>query len=268
MGSRCELLAVGLPERALERAEDWVRAAEARFSRFEAASELSRLNQAGGAWTDVSPQMGRMLRACLDAYRRSNGLVNAAVLPALVAAGYSRRFTEGLTSPLALAPRPVPALPEVFELDLGRRRARLAPGCGLDLGGIAKGVLADELAMRLGENVVCNLGGDLRVRGDGLGDGWRVGLPDGQTVAMRSGALATSGTWKRRWGARLHHLIDPRTGAPAATDVRWVSVAADDGLSGEIHAKSAVLLGFNAGRRFLEARGLFHVMQRESSDEP
>ncbi len=261
MGSRCELLAVGLPVRELRKAEAWVRSAEARFSRFDGNSELSTLNRSGGSWLRVSAPMARMLNACLDAYGRSEGLVNAAVLTALVAAGYSRRFAEGLRAPAVFDPHPVPALPEVLELDARGPRARLALGCALDAGGIAKGVLADELAAHLGENVVCNLGGDLRARGDGLGGGWLVGLPDGRTVAVANAALGTSGTTRRRWGDGFHHLIDPRTGAPTTSDVTLVSVAAEDALSAEIYAKTALLLGSTAGARFLRARGLFHVMQ-------
>ncbi len=258
LGSECELLAFGLSEAALAEGEAWVRRAETRFTRFEAGSELSAFNRSAGAWKPVSPPMARMLRASLDAYVRSGGLVNVAILPALVAAGYSRRFADGLEAPAGPSPQAAPALPDVLEVAPGQ--ARLRAGCAIDLGGIAKGMLADELALRLGGNVLCNLGGDLRARGAGPGEGWPVGLPDGRTVAITDAALATSGTTRRRWGQGLHHLIDPRSGAPASTDVESVSVAAGDALSAEIYAKAALLLGASHGRRFLRERGLFHVM--------
>jgi thiamine biosynthesis lipoprotein len=265
MGSRCELLAVDPAPGALKDGEAWVRRAETRFSRFEPNSELSALNRSGGAWIGVSDPMLRMLVAAREAWTRSEGLVNAAILPALQAAGYTRRFAEGPTAPAALAPGPLPALHEALEIDLKGRRARLAPGCGLDFGGIAKGALADELAPRLGANALCNLGGDLRACGDGLGHGWLVGLPNGQTVSLTAGALGTSGTTRRRWGDGLHHLIDPRSGAPARSDVAIVSVAAPDALSAEIYAKTALLLGSELGGRFLRGRGLFHIILREAS---
>ncbi|TME75432.1 MAG: FAD:protein FMN transferase, partial [Chloroflexi bacterium] len=107
----------------------------------------------------------------------------------------------------------LPPLPQVLLLDQATRSAALAPGAALDLGGIAKGALADLLIDELGENAVCNLGGDLRVRGAGPeGDGWHIGLCDGTLVALRDGAVCTSGISKRRWGHSMHHLIDPRTG--------------------------------------------------------
>ena len=54
----------------------------------------------------------------------------------------------------------------------------------------------------------------------------------------------------------MHHLIDPRTGMPAQTDLAEVSVVSDNALRGEVYAKSAVLLGAALGIAFLEARGV------------
>jgi FAD:protein FMN transferase len=261
LGSTCELLSVDSGAAALERCEQRIRDAEARFTRFLRDSELAGLNASDGRYLPVSPEMFAMLEAALWAFEESDGLVNAAVLPALAAAGYDRPFRQGLTEPSVLFPMQLPALPEVLLLDHGTRSAALAPGAALDLGGIAKGALADLLIDELGENAVCNLGGDLRVRGAGPeGDGWHIGLCDGTLVALRDGAVCTSGISKRRWGHSMHHLIDPRTGMPAKTDLAEVSVVTDRALRGEVHAKSAVLLGAARGIAFLEARGVAYAV--------
>jgi thiamine biosynthesis lipoprotein len=265
LGSTCELLSVDSGQAALERCEQRIRDAEARFTRFLRDSELAGLNASDGRYVPVSPEMFAMLEAALWAFEESEGLVNAAVLPALAAAGYDRPFRQGLTEPSLLRAVHLPPLPEVLLLDQATRSAALAPGAALDLGGIAKGALADLLIDELGENAVCNLGGDLRVRGAGPeGDGWHIGLCDGTVVALRDGAVCTSGISKRRWGHSMHHLIDPRTGMPAKTDLAEVSVVTDRALRGEIYAKTAVLLGTAMGVAFLEARGVhFAVMPVE-----
>jgi thiamine biosynthesis lipoprotein len=261
LGSTCELLSVGSGAAALERCEQRIRDAEARFTRFIPDSELAGLNASDGRYVPVSQEMYAMLQAALWAFEESEGLVNAAVLPALAAAGYDRPFRQGLTEPSVLRPMQLPSLPEVLILDQATRSAALAPGAALDLGGIAKGVLADLLTDELGENAVCNLGGDLRVRGGGPeGDGWHIGLCDGSLVALRDGAVCTSGISKRRWGQSMHHLIDPRTGIPARTDLAEVSVVTDSALRGEVYAKSAVLLGAALGTAFLEARGVHYAV--------
>jgi len=257
LGSTCELLTLGTGQAALERCEARVREAEARFTRFLPDSELARLNAGDGRYLPVSPEMFAMLEAALWAFEESEGLVNAAVLAALVSAGYDRSFRQGLSEPALAASVKLPPLPEVLLLDSATRSAALAPGAALDLGGIAKGALADLLIDELGDNAVCNLGGDLRVQGLGPeGDGWHIGLCDRSAVALTEGAVCTSGTTRRRWGQSAHHLIDPRTGMPARTDLAEVSVVTDSALRGEVYAKSAMLLGSGVGLAFLEARGV------------
>jgi thiamine biosynthesis lipoprotein ApbE len=86
----------------------------------------------------------------------SGGLVNVAVLPSMLAIGYRRPLMEG---PLAVAledAHALPSLPDV--LSVRRGAARLKPGAGIDLGGIAKGWMADRLCMMLGPNSLANLG--------------------------------------------------------------------------------------------------------------
>lgn len=261
LGSTCELLALGVGQAALERCEQRVREEEARFTRFVTDSELARLNAGDGRYIPVSPEMFAVLEAALWAYQESGGLVNVAILPALTAAGYDRPFRQGLTSAGSREPMRVPGLPEVLILDGSTRSVALAPGATLDLGGIAKGALADLLIDELGDDAVCNLGGDLRVRGNGPeGDGWHIGLCDGSAVALRDGAVCTSGTSRRRWGQSMHHLIDPKTGMPVRTDLAEVSVITDVALRGEVYAKCAMLLGAVAGLAFLESRGIQHAV--------
>ena len=261
LGSTCELLALGVGQAALERCEQRGRGEEGRFTRFVTDSELARLNAGDGRYVPVSPEMFAMLQAALWAYQESGGLVNAAILPALTAAGYDRPFRQGLTHPGSTEPMQVPGLPEVLILDATTRSVALAPGAALDLGGIAKGALADLLIDELGDDAVCNLGGDVRVRGNGPeGDGWHIGLCDRSAVAVRDGAVCTSGTTRRRWGQSMHHLIDPKTGMPVKTDLAEVSVITDFALRGEVYAKCAMLLGASAGVTFLESRGVGHAV--------
>ena len=115
-------------------------------------------------------------------------------------------------------------------------QVRLPQGTSLDLGGIAKGWIAEQAA-----GVLANYSPACAV--DAGGDMFFLGLPEGEmswaveiedprdplatltTLEVGPGAVATSSVVKRAWhqgGERRHHLIDPRTGEPAATD--WLSV--------------------------------------------
>lgn len=231
MGTRCSLFAV---DADLSGGERWVRRMGERLTRFSPDSELSQLNAHAGRWFDVSGGLESVLRAALDAHRMSAGLVNASVLPSMVAIGYSRSLREGHSVATLDGARPLPPLPDVLEVHPGR--ARVARGSGIDLGGIAKGWMADRLAEALGPSCVVNLGGDLRARGR-----WPIGVGEATLMLTDQGA-ATSSTRKRRWGD-VHHLIDPRTGLPAQTGLDEVSVVAATAFEAEVIAKTALMLG-------------------------
>src|ERR1700704_986287 len=240
MGTSCSLFAVGLSRTQFLQGEFWVRVLGTRLTRFSDRSELAQLNRSEGKWVDVSAEMELLLREALREHELSVGLANVAVMPSLIDMGYTGSLAEGPSKVAIESARPAPVLPEM--LTVGHRRARLAPGCGLDLGGLAKGWMADRLALQLGRNVLANLGGDLRACGEGpAGDGWPVGF-GGSTVMLRNQGAATSSVRRRRWGD-LHHLIDPRTGLPASSGLEEVSVVAATGFEAEVAAKTALLLG-------------------------
>jgi thiamine biosynthesis lipoprotein len=124
----------------------------------------------------------------------------------------------------------------------------------LDLGGVAKGWAADQAAQRLASTgpVLVDAGGDISISGpmaDGLG--WPIAVanpfaPDDSLGLVRivQGAVATSGRDYRHWqrgGIEQHHIIDPRSGRPAETDVLSATVIAPDGPSAEMAAKVALL---------------------------
>ena len=251
LGGHCELFAAGPADLAGTRA--WLDQMHARLTRFSPDSELSRLNAAAGRWIQISADLEALVRVSLDAYVTSGGLVHIGVLPALLAAGYTRDFAAGPTEASGVA-IVAPPLPEMLEVNA--HRARLRPGTSIDLGGIAKGWLADRAIERIGPNCLANLAGDLRARGAGPADaGWPVGFGS-TTVLLRDIGAATSGTEGRRWGAGLHHLIDPRSGRPAETDLVEVSALAPTAADAEVLAKTALLLGREAGARFLDAHSL------------
>ena len=128
------------------------------------------------------------------------------------------------------------------------RRVELEDGAKLDLGGIGKGYAAERAADLLAAAGPClvDAGGDVAVRG---GHAWPVGVETGDgvvTLELERGALATSGSDRRHWvrgGEERHHLIDPRTGRSAASDILRVTAFADDAVQAEVLAKLLFLAG-------------------------
>jgi FAD:protein FMN transferase len=216
---------------------------EQMMSRFRPDSELSRLNRAGAL--EVSADLAHVIELALAARERTGGRFDPCVHDALIAAGYDRTFTQ-VASGAADRAQIEPICGGGAWLD--GRRVELEDGAKLDLGGIGKGYAAERAADILAAAGPClvDAGGDVAVRG---GHTWPVGVETGEgvvTLALERGALATSGSDRRRWvrnGEERHHLIDPRTGRSAASDVLRVTAFAEDAVQAEVLAKLLFLAG-------------------------
>ncbi len=253
----------------LEQAPLWFEEWEQSLSRFRSNSELSRLNRSGGVPQAVSQTLWDVFQAALQAERRSLGLVTPLVLEALEAAGYNRSFAEMPASIAANnqgAGRPAEDLSAVI-WDANSRTIQLPVGARLDFGGIAKGWAAQQAAQRLhlyGPALV-DAGGDIAISAlQSDGQPWPVAIEDPLDpqaeiglLLLGRGGVATSGKDYRRWqqgGIWKHHIIDPRTGSPAETDVLSATILAPSVLEAEAAAKTVMILGSRAGLEWLEAR--------------
>jgi thiamine biosynthesis lipoprotein len=242
-------------------------------SRFRADSDLVRLNRRAGEDVVVDPYLLTALEVALGAAAATDGAVDPTVGKALRLAGYDRTFAlvrlrDGRLVHVSAAPG---GSWRRIAIDRGRRNVRIPAGVEVDLGATAKALAADRAARTAAEEtsdgVAVSIGGDVAVAGDCPDDGWSVGLADdhaapfpagGPAVAVRSGGLATSGTCVRNWATasgRAHHIIDPRTGTPAETPWRTVSVAAASCVDANTASTAAVVLG-EAAPEWLAARGL------------
>ncbi len=241
----------------LQEVAPWFEAIEQCLSRFRSDSELSLLNQHSGTWVQVSDTLLNAILAAQYAAKQTGGLYNPMVLPALVAAGYDRSFDVMDTdtdTPMLAAPN-LPAWDEL-RVDLDAKAVFLPKEAAIDLGGIGKGWVAERIARWLAFFGPClvDVGGDIVTRGHPVGqDGWAVQVTDPLddetsilTLQLQDAAVATSGTTVRRWyrnGHLRHHLIDPRTGDPAITDVISATVVHPEASLAEAYTKAVMLLG-------------------------
>jgi thiamine biosynthesis lipoprotein len=157
------------------------------------------------------------------------------------------------------------------EVDDDLATVRAPAGVELDLGATAKALAADRAARAAahatGAGVLVSIGGDVAVAGRPPAGGWPVGIADDHAaagadvaacVAVAAGGLASSGTRVRRWttaAGGMHHILDPRTGRPAAGPWATVSVAAGSCVDANAASTAAVVLG-EAAPAWLEHRRL------------
>ena len=244
----------------------YLAALDAACSRFRPDSELSRLSGAAGRPVVVSPVLAGAVGAALRGAALTGGDVDPTVGLAMAAAGYDRDFSllppDGPVRDVTV--RRVAGWRDIV-LDEEARTLTVPAGVRLDLGATAKAWAADQAAARLaaelGGGILVSLGGDISVAGQAPAGGWPVRVQDvtgdpgdpapesSVVVAVSDGGLATSSTTARRWrrgGAVLHHILDPRSGLPAAPVWRTVSVAAATALDANIASTAAIIRGLAA----------------------
>lgn len=252
------------PSDALRAARDEVVRLEALLSRFSPDSEVSRLNRDREAV--LPPDVLTVLLAGLDARATTAGRFDPTVGAAVAAAGYDRDRRRGPLDTSAPAGTPRPG-GHAVAVDPRTGRVRLAPGAVLDLGGIAKGYAADRAATILAGAgpALVSVGGDIAVSGPRTGGrGWPVAVgDDGPVLAVAAGGIATSGVDRRRWtrgGRPMHHVIDPRTGAPAETDLLRVTACGPSALRAEVTATDLLLRGHRGALRRAATLGIAAVL--------
>jgi thiamine biosynthesis lipoprotein len=258
---------------ALATVQDELRRIDETCSRFRDDSELALLNRSAGASFAASPLLICALRVALYAAARTDGDVDPTVGRSLGALGWHSDVTV-VVARRGQAPRlrVVPAAGwQRVRLDRARRMVRIPAGVEIDLGATAKALAADRCAHRVhattGASALVSLGGDIALAGAAPSGGWPIRVTDdhrsdataeGQTIALAGGGLATSSTTvrRRRVGTdEVHHIVDPRSGAPAGEVWRTVSVAAGTCVEANTASTAAIVRGESA-LDWLERAGL------------
>jgi FAD:protein FMN transferase len=253
----------------LRKVPAWFEEWEQSLSRFRPDSELNRLNLADGKPFYASRTLWDVLCLSIDNARQTDGLVTPEVLVELEAAGYRQSFAQHATA--GFSPRFDPSLQgsrldEIY-MEPQKRMVILPPGLRLDLGGCGKGWAAHQAMRRLKRfgAALVDAGGDISISGARQdGSPWPVGVQVPLNserapllLALRHNSVATSGRDYRQWvasGMLMHHIIDPRIGRPAETDVLTATILAPDVMEAEMAAKAALILGSRMATAWIEAR--------------
>jgi thiamine biosynthesis lipoprotein len=242
-------------------------------SRFRDDSEIVHLDAAAGRPASVGPLLATVVSVALQAARQTEGDLDPTLGHRLAELGYDRTFAEVAPSGPAL-PAGIRVSTQAratwrdVRLDAEAGTLEVPVGVRLDVGATAKAWAADTAARALADEFGCGvligLGGDLASAGPPPDGAWPVAIQQltddepAQVIDLVGGGLATSGTGARRWlrgGEALHHVLDPRTGMPARTPWRAVTVAASSCLAANVATTTTIVRG-DRGLEWLEATGL------------
>lgn len=236
------------------------------FSRTREGSDVARINRAGGAAVEVAAETADVIERALEWSRATGGRFDITI-------GAVTQLWDFKRGVVPSADELAAALPHVgYEcVQVDGRRVQLGdPLAAIDLGGIAKGYVADDLAAllrRLGcESALLDLGGNVYALGKRPdGSPWQIGVQDPNEargramarVSVESASVVTSGLYERCFrkdGATYHHILDPSTGMPVETDLESASIVCGSSLAGDVAATALFLMGKGEALEFLEGQ--------------
>ena len=235
------------------------------LSRTVEGSDVWRINHAGGQPVEVSNETLEILDVARQVSERSGGMFDVTIAP--VSTMWD--FTSGAAVvPDAGAIAEAATLVDYTKVKTDDGLVTLPEGMMIDLGGIAKGYIADAvkgyLAERGVESAVLSFGGNIVTIGlKPDGSPWKVGIqdidkPTGEYMLVSlnyGGSTVTSGIYERGFesgGVYYHHILDPNTGWPVQNELASVTIFSDSSMWGDALATAAFSLGTEAGTRLIE----------------
>ncbi len=251
---------------------------EGKLSRTVEGSDVWNINHAAGAPVEVAPETAEVISAALEYAAASDGLFDITI----GAVSSLWDFTEGVKPEDGEI---AAALPHVNWRNVSVDGCVVTlsdPLAALDLGGIAKGYITDDLVRMLREGgcsqASLSLGGNVYVMGKSFdGDEWNVGVqdPNGEandviaSIPAEDASLVTSGLYERSFtqdGVLYYHILDPKTGYPVRTDLASASIKSDRSIDGDAYSTILFLMGRDAALDLVNADGRFEAVLVDGDD--
>lgn len=256
-------------ESLAQQCESEINALESVLSRTREDTDIAKLNAADGAPLTLSDEGAKLLSTALDLSAATNGAYDPTVAPLTDLWGIGTEHQK---------------VPSQSEIDAALQNVGIAhvhengdavtldSGSKIDLGGIAKGYAADlcaDILKSADADGLLVLGGNIYAVGTNEGKDWNIGIadPDEPTdtvaaVAVHDLSVVTSGDYERYFeqdGVRYHHIFDPKTGYPAASGLRSVTVIDENSTRADALTTALFVMGADEGRAYCEENGIAAV---------
>ena len=255
---------------------------EKMLSRTAEGSDVWKVNHAEGETVTVSPETAEILRTAVEVSELSGGAFDITVAPASTL----WNFTSGeqnipSAEELADAAKKI----DYTKIRIDGNDVTLPAGMMIDLGGIAKGYIADAVKNYLEtegiQSAILSFGGNIVSIGlKPNGSPWKVGIQDidepaGATMMVSlnyGGSTVTSGIYERGFtvdGVTYHHILSSETGWPVQNELASVTIFSESSMMGDALSTAAFALGTEKGAQLIEsvdgAEALFIARDRSAS---
>ena len=236
------------------------------LSRTVEGSDVWRINHADGAPVEVSDDTIAILQCAKRISDLSGGAFDVTIAPVSVLWD----FTSGnAVLPAAEEIKKAAEMVDYTKIGIDGNIVSLPAGMMIDLGGIAKGYIADRvkeyLEKRGVKHAVLSFGGNVVAIGlKPDGSEWKVGIQDidkptgGSMLISRNtgGSTVTSGIYERGFdldGVRYHHLLSAETGWPVQNELASVTIFSDSSMEGDALSTDAFVLGTEEGLKLINS---------------
>lgn len=232
---------------------------------FSSTSDVGRINRANGNAVRVNRETARVISQALDYCEESHGLFDVTI-----GAVSSLWNFKAATVPHSDAVEEALSHVDYRNVLVRDDEVRLLDaGAKIDLGGIAKGFIADDLARMLEragcESACIDLGGNIKTVGSKPdGSSWVIGIQDPfdsaklvASLALDDGAAVTSGIYDREFerdGREYWHILDPQTGMPVDTSIESATIISHNSIDGEGLGKPLFMQSPSSGLDAIEKR--------------
>lgn len=261
----------------LKQSSQYMRQLEKKLNFYDEDSEISSINKSSGIdFVKVSHDTFNIIKAAKHYSQMTKGIFDVTI------ASLVKKWSINSSSPKVLSREEAESAKSLVNyqdilLDEENERVMLAKkNQKIDLGGIAKGYIADkviELYEKNGiESGIINLGGNVKVLGRKADDiKWLVGIvkPEKHSseniaaLSIEDMSVVTSGSYERGFrynGKMYHHIINPVTGFPAETDLKSITIVSRDSMEGDALSTPLFIMGKYKAYEFMKANKISGIM--------
>ncbi|MDO5517671.1 MAG: FAD:protein FMN transferase [Clostridium sp.] len=264
-------------EKVLDKAVTLMKDFEKELSFYNKESDISKINRnAGIEFVKVSKDTYNIVKSAVHFGKITDGLFDITIAPIVKAWNISSENPQVLSSEKAGELLPLVNYEDILFDDNNMSIKLLNKNSMIDLGGIAKGYIADKVIELYKENNIesgiINLGGNIKVlrrkENDNL---WEVGIYEPKkhssnivcTIKAEDKSIVTSGAYERGFMCNdkyYHHILNPKTGYPAESDLKSITIISDLSIDGDGLSTPLFIMGKYKAYEFMKNKNISGIM--------
>lgn len=253
------------------------------LSFFKSDSEVSKINKnAGKCFTRISKDTFEILKVAEHYSKLTNGIFDITIAPLVKEWAINSQQPKFLTNKEVNKKLFLVDYEDVVLNESNLSVMLLRENQQIDLGGIAKGYIADKIIEFYKNNnvasAVINIGGNIKVLGSKDEENlWNVGIYEPKkhskdvicSILVKDKSIVTSGGYERAFmynGEMYNHILNPKNGYPVKSDLKSVTVVSNDSIEGDALSTPLFIMGKNKALEFMRKHNISGIIVTENDE--